>query len=393
MTISDHTSANPAPGADTLAKIAVLRAQTERLSSKERALTAIAHQEPDRVPIDLWVADEVKQDLVGYFGCDEEQLPDKLGIDFRVHHGPSYVGLELRKFPDGTTSDLWGVRRRAVTYGQGNRTGTYKELAISPLAHMTTVREIEAYAGWPSPDWWDYSHTAEECRGHPGKCIVFAGDRLDRTAQLKPAMYLRGIEQILIDLALNPALVECIIEHITAYYLEYNARVFQAAQGQFDIFMMGDDFGTQTGLFMSVKMWERYFERGFRQYIELAHKYGLKVMHHTCGAIEPLIPKFIDAGLDILQSLQPRAAGMDLEPLKKKYGPHLAFQGSMDIQQTLPYGTPQDVRREVEERMRVGKPGGGFIICTAHNLQRDVPIENIAALLEAYHEFGGYGVS
>ncbi len=390
MAIRDAASANPTPGVETLAKIHGLRKQTERLSSKERARLAVAHQEPDRVPIDLWVAEEVKQDLAEHFGCDYDRLLDELGVDFRVHRGPSYVGLELEKFPDGTTSDLWGVRRRAVTYGQGRRTGTYKELAASPLAGMTTVREIEAYAGWPSADWWDYAHIAEESRRHAGKCVVFAGDRLDRTAQLKPAMYLRGVEQILTDLALNPALVECIVEHITAYYLAYNERVFRAAQGQFDIFMMGDDFGTQTGLFMSLKMWERFFERGFRQYVELAHRYGLKVMHHSCGAIEPLIPKFIDAGLDILQSLQPRAAGMDLRELKKKYGRHLAFQGSMDIQETLPYGTAQDVKRQVEERMKAGKPGGGFIICTAHNIQRDVPVENIAALLEAYHECGGY---
>ncbi len=388
---STQLSSPSQPGSTMLEKISARRKETERLSSKERVITALAHLQPDRVPIDLWVADEVKADLTEYFGCDYDELLAELGIDFRVHRGPSYVGLELAKFPDGTTSDLWGVRRKSVTYGEGKRKGTYKELAVSPLAHMTTVQEIEAYAGWPSPDWWDYAQVAAECRRYPGKCVVFAGDRLDRTAQLKPAMYLRGVEQIFTDLALNPELVECLLEHLTTYYLEYNERVFQAAEGQFDVFMMGDDFGMQTGLLMSVKMWERYFEKGFRRFIELAHRYGLKVMHHTCGAVEPLIPKFIDAGLDILQSLQPRAKGMDLEPLKQKYGRHLALHGSIDIQQTLPYGTPADVRREVEERMSAGKPGGGFIICTAHNLQRDVPIENIVALLEAYHEFGAYG--
>jgi uroporphyrinogen decarboxylase len=137
-------------------------------------------------------------------------------------------------------------------------------------------------------------------------------------------------------------------------------------------------------------MWERFFEPGFRAFIQLAHKYGIKVMHHTCGSVVKLIPKFIDAGLDILQSIQPRAAGMDLKKLKKEYGKDLVFHGSIDIQQTMPYGTPQDVRREVQQRMETGKPGGGFIICTAHNLQRDVPVENIAALLDAYHEFGFY---
>jgi uroporphyrinogen decarboxylase len=154
--------------------------------------------------------------------------------------------------------------------------------------------------------------------------------------------------------------------------------------------MMGDDFGMQTNLLMSIGMWERFLEPGFRNYIELAHRYRVKVMHHTCGAVEPLIPKFIDAGLDILQSLQPRAANMDLRQLKKKYGRNIAFQGSVDIQETLPRGKPQDVRREVEERMKAGKPGGGFIICTSHNIQADVPLENILALLEAYHEFSVY---
>lgn len=375
---------------EILARIASSRAASERWLSKDRAMAAINHQEPDRVPIDLWAASEVREDLAAYFGCDYDTLLELLGVDFRVVRGPSYVGLEMHSYPDGTFGDLWGVRRKLVTYGEGQRKGTYKEVARSPLAQMDTVGEIDAYEGWPSPDWWDYSNIAEQCRQHKGKCIVFAGDRLDRTAQLKTAMYLRGVEQIMMDLALSPELVECMLAHITAYYLEYNERVFQAAEDEIDVFMMGDDFGIQTGPMMGVEMWERFFEPGFRAYIQLAHKYGVKVMHHTCGSVEQLIPKFIDAGLDILQSLQPRAAGMDLQKLKKEFGKDLVFHGSVDIQNTMPYGSPQDVRREVEQRMAVGKPGGGFIVCTAHNLQRDVPMENIAALLEAYHELGSY---
>ena len=353
-------------------------------------MKTVAHREPDRVPIDLWVAPEVKQLLTMYFGYDYDTLLALLGIDFRVVQGPRYIGPALETHSDGTVCDVWGVRRRSVTYGQGKRQGTYKELAYSPLADRTTVQEIEAYTGWPSADWWDYSHIADECRQYPGKCIVYAGDRLDRTAQLKTAMYLRGVEQIMLDLAINPAIVECIIEHITTYFLEYNKRVFQAAANEIDIFMMGDDFGMQNNLLMSVGMWERYLAPGFRRYIEQAHQYGVKVMHHTCGAVELLIPKFINAGLDILQSLQQRADGMDLGGLKEKYGRALVFQGSIDIQQTLPFGRPEDVRREVEDRMQVGKPGGGFIICTAHNIQPDVPLENILALLGAYHDFAGY---
>ncbi len=385
----------PIPAASAkvfLARLAELRAAQERLDSRQRVAASLAHQEPDRVPIDLWAAPEVKEDLAATLGLPYQELSDALGVDFAVVRGPSQVGLELKKYPDGTFSDLWGVRRRYVTYGQGARQGTYKELAQSPLAEATTTREIEQYPGWPSPDWWDYSQVAEQCRAHKerGRVVVFAGDRLDRTSQLKAAMYLRGIEQIMLDLALSPELVQCILEHVNAYYMEYNRRVFEAAQGEIDIFMMGDDFGMQTGLLVSVDTWERFFEPGFRAYIELAHRYGMKVMHHTCGSVRPLIPKFIDAGLDILQSIQPRAAGMDLAELKREFGRHLAFHGSVDIQQTLPFGTPQEVRQEVKQRMAAGKPGGGFIICTSHNLQRDVPLENILALFQAYHEFGAY---
>ncbi len=386
----DRQHASLPSGAVIIDRISMARNRMERMSGRERAMAAIAHEEPDRVPIDLWIAPEVKQHLTEYFVHDYDTLLDLLGVDFRVVQGPKYVGPDLKAHPDGTVSDVWGVRRQSVTYGQGERKGTYLEVTYSPLAHMTTVPEIEEYSGWPSSDWWDYSHIADECRRHAGKCVVYAGDRLDRTAQLKTAMYLRGVEQIMVDLALNPAIVECIIEHITTYFVEYNRRVFQAAAEVINVFMMGDDFGMQTGLLMSPEMWEHFLEPGFRQYIELAHKYGVKVMHHTCGAVERLIPKLIDAGLDILQSLQPRAAGMDLASLKKKYGPCLCFHGSVDIQQTMPYGNPEDVRREVRERMSVGKPGGGFIICTAHNIQPDVPMENVVALLEAYHEFAHY---
>lgn len=363
----------------------------ERLGCRERVLTAIDHQEPDRVPIDFWAVPEIMNRLQRHYGIsDEETLLEYLGVDMRVVRGPSYAGLEMRRYADGTVEDLWGVRRRVVTFGEGEKRGSYKELAFSPVASAMTVREIETYPGWPSPDWWDYSTIAEQCARFSGYCVFFAGDRLDRTAQLKTAMYLRGIEQIMIDLVENPALVECMLEQINAYYLEYNRRVFEAAEGRIDVFMMGDDFGMQTGPMMSVAMWRRYFEKGFRAYIDLAHRYGIPVMHHTCGAVRPLIPLFIDAGLDILQSLQPRAAGMDLAGLKREFGQDLVLHGSVDIQRTLPFGTPDDVRAEVRQRLEMGKPDGGFIICTAHNIQVDVPLASVLALVEAYQEYTWY---
>jgi uroporphyrinogen decarboxylase len=154
--------------------------------------------------------------------------------------------------------------------------------------------------------------------------------------------------------------------------------------------MMGDDFGTQTGMMFDINTWRKFFKPGFKAYIDLAHQFGLKVMHHTCGSVRDLIPDFIECGLDILQSIQPRAKGMDLAELKQEFGHALCFHGGFDIQQTLPYDTPEEIRSEVKRLFDAGKPHGGYIACTAHNIPPDTPTENILALFAAYQEYGIY---
>jgi uroporphyrinogen decarboxylase len=361
------------------------------MNSKERVLAALQHRETDRVPFDYWAVSAVTGNLISRLKlADAEQLLKHFDVDLRVIQGPRYAGRELAKYPDGRAEDLWGVMRKPVTVTGRDFQQTYMELDASPLAPMETVREIDRYKKWPSPDGWDYSNVARDCQTYAGYAVVNAGDRMDRTAQLKTAMYLRGIEQIMLDMVEHPEIVEAIIRHIVAYFVAYNQRVFQAAAGNIDIFMMGDDFGMQHGLLCSVDMWRRFFKPGFKKYIEVAHAYNIKVMHHTCGAVRELIPDFIECGLDILQSLQPRASGMDFKELKREFGKDICFHGSMDIQQTIPFGTVQDIRNEVKDRMEAGKPHGGFIICTAHNIQADTPVKNVLALFEAYLEYGRY---
>ena len=361
------------------------------MTPRERVLTALEHREPDRVPVDFWASSETTTSLVRHLGlASKQELLREFAVDLRVVEGASFLGQEMAR-EDGAVFDLWGVPRRPVTVGGEEFEATYLEVTAPPLAHAASAAEVLAYPHWPSPDWWDYSQVAAQCDACAGYAVVNAGDRKDRTAQLKPAMYLRGVEQIMLDMAQRPEIVDAIVGRIVDYFLEYDRRVFEAARGKIDIFMMGDDFGMQNGLLCSVAMWRRHFREGFRRYIELAHQYGIKVMHHTCGSVRELIPDFIACGLDILQSLQPRAAGMDLGELKREFGRDLCFHGSVDIQETLPRGTPAMVRDEVRRRMEAGKPGGGFIICTAHNIQPDTPVENVLALIEAYREFGGYG--
>ena len=360
------------------------------MTHRDRVLTALSHHAPDRLPRDYWATDEVSSRLLAHLGLrGNEELLRRFGIDLRYVQGPAFVGQELRRYPDGSVEDLWSVRRIAKTISRGGYEWTYRHVLEAPLQAAQTVADVETYEHWPSAEWWNYSQLKAQCAQHAGYAVVNAGDRLDRTAQLKPMMYLRGMEQTYLDLALNPQIAEAIIHHIVEYFLQYNRRVFETAGGVIDIFMMGDDFGTQQGPMMSLETWRRFFRPGFSAYIELAHRYGLRVMHHTCGSVVDLIPDFIDCGLDILQSLQPQAAGMDLARLRREYGRDICFHGGIDIQGVLPHGTPQQVREHVKERVAAAGGGGGYILCTAHNLQPDTPTENALALFEAYEEFGG----
>ena len=375
------------------ARINEFRSKNEKMSCRQRAMTAIKHQEPDRVPIDNWMVPEIQKKTMDYFGCENyDELLKFLGVDFRNNYGPSYVGQTFKKHSDGTVEDLWGVKRKIVTYGKGtDHEGKYSEVAESPLEPMKTVGEIEKYDRWASADWWDYSAVKQDCDVyHPDYAVINVGDRLDRTAQLKCIMYLRGVQKTFSDLILNPKITEAIRDHIISYFVEYDHRVFKAAQGAIDIFMMGDDIGGQWGPLLSLDMWRRFFKKGFKTYIDIAHQYGVPVMYHSCGDVKQFIPDFIECGLDILQSIQPRATNMDIKQLKKEFGKDISFQGGMDIQQTLPLGKPEDVREMVRYAIESAKRGGGYIICTAHNIQVDTPIENVVALFEAYHEFGAY---
>jgi len=366
------------------------------MNGRERVMAAVDHREPDRIPIDLWAERTVVERLQQHHGLpDREALLRRLCVDLRYAMGPSFAGQQFRELDGGMVQDHWGVVRRPMTVEGVDRTGrawswTYRHVHCSPLEQATTVQEIEKYEHWPSAEMWDYGQVEAECHAarQNGCAVVNGGDRLDRTAQLKPATYIRGLEQFLSDLLLQPALAQCLLERIVHYYLEYNRRVFEAARGAIDIFFMGDDMGTQTSLWVSPKLYRKFFKESFRSFIDLAHSHGIKTMYHSCGNVTALIPDFIDCGLDILQSLQP--AAMDLEALKREYGGHLAFQGGIDIQSTMPVGTPDQIRAEVKQRAETLGRGGGYIFCTAHNLLPDVPTENMVALFEAYLEHGSY---
>lgn len=362
------------------------------MDSRERTFLALDLEEPDRVPRDLWLSSGFERKLAAELGATKAQWLDEYDIDLRYIAGPTFIGPALATFPDGGDEDIWGVRRTPVHVEVGGGAEDYREVEASPLADATTVEQIEAHDHWPSADWFDYSPIEAQCAAirDAGRVAVFMGDRLNRLAQLKPAMYLRGLERIFLDMVESPEIAHAIFGRIRSFYLDYAQRIFDAAAGKLDIVLTGDDFGSQNGPLVSPAMWIQYLQQGFGAYTGLASSYGCRVMHHTCGSVRPLIPLMIDAGLDVLQSLQPEAAEMSPASLKADFGDRLAFHGGISIQHTLPFGSPEEVQREVRSRFNDLAPGGGYIISTSHNIQADTSIENAQALLQAYGEFGSY---
>ncbi len=362
------------------------------MDAKTRVNQTLMFKEVDRVPFDYWGEGAITEKLKKCLRLTStEELLRYFNIDLRYIEGAVYCGPERAAQDDGSWLDIWGVRRKKIFIDKRNPSkGLYEHVITHPLAFAEKVRDIEKYWGWPSADWYSYSKVEQMADMYADYAVVCGGDRLNRTAQLKTSMYLRGIERIMVDIALNGKLIEAMNERIVNFFIEYNRRIFDKANGKIDIFFMGDDFGTQDSLLMSPETWRRFYKPGFRKFIDIAHRYGIRVMHHSCGAIEPLIPDFIECGLDILQSLQPRAAGMDFDRIKSEYGKDLCFHGGMDIQKTLPFGTTKDVRDEVKNVMKYLSPGGGYLFCTAHNIQADTPVENILALFDAAKEFGCY---
>jgi len=362
------------------------------MNSQQRVICAIAHKNQDKVPADYWAVSEVNQILLKEFGLTEEgELLEKLMIDIR-YVKPSYIGSDFeeqpdgslhRKLPDGTFVDIWGVKRKKVNWGRGS----YLEVIESSLRDANNVKEIENNT-WPNVDAFDYQSISRQCSKYKDLAIILTGDRLTtRASVFKLAMYLRGMDKLLMDLALNPKLVEALVAKLLEFHLEHNRRIFEAAAKEIDIFMLGDDFGSENGLLLSPSMFRRFFKPALRCLIDLAKKFNLKTMIHSCGAVRELIPDFIEMGLDILNPIQIQAQGMDPEDLKREFGRDICFHGSIDVQKELPFRTPEEIRKIVRSRINILGEDGGFILAPSHNLQPDIPVDNIVAMYEAEREY------
>ena len=327
---------------------------------------------------DYWGTAEVTARLLRELDCTSERaLWERLGIDKLVLLGPTHALAKEDTWHTPSMWSLWHVEVTNISYGDG--LGTYEEAASNPLAKAETAADVERFE-WPDPSLFDIDGLRAECQSWQGYPIL--GGTYE---PFYVYCRLRGMEQALTDLAMNPAVAEAALEHIFHFHEAVIRRTLEAAKGLVDCIYVAEDLGTQDGLLMSPATFRRFLKPWMCRMIDLAHSHGVKVVHHDDGAIRRLLPELIDIGIDVLNPIQWRCAGMDREGLARDFGKSVVFHGGVDNQQTLPFGTPDDVRREVAENLRIFGQGKGYVVAPCHNLQPNTPTANILALYEAVH--------
>lgn len=365
------------------------------MNSRQRVLAALEGKPADRPPVDLWYTDEVREALyTENSGAINEALstggsatprsfdPPReevilwrlLGLDKIISVSPVYAG-EVRTIPKGADRVTpWGGALKTVQSGQSE----YLEYAEYPLAGMEEPEELDAYPWWPDPEAYDLSpifawldlYGGEFATNGPWVSIF----------EIYCAM--RGLEEAMVDLLANPEFAVAAFDRIESIQTRLIERILTEGRRRPDMIMVSDDMASQDNLFFSLDTWKDHFRPRLRRWCALAHSHGAKVFYHSDGAVEPLIPHLIDAGIDILNPLQHQCPGMEMDTLRKKYGGRIAFHGGVDTQQVLPFGTAEDVRAEsldCLENMR----GARFVCASCHKVQAGTPIPNILALIEA----------
>ena len=359
------------------------------MKSKQRVLTVIDHREPDRVPLGYGAWREISEALCEYLSVDPtcdwshwqvypEALLQRLHVDLRIVRA-TYIGPPAQTFEDGSYLDMWGIHQSKDNYPIGN-----------PLAHATTVADVFGYT-FPDPDALDYEHYAARCEKFEDYAVCGG----DWSPFFTMALELMGTEQFLVALRTMPEVAHALLQRTADYFYETTRRMFEAAQrpdgsSWLDIFFMGDDYGTQRGPFVSHRDFDTFIAPHLKRLYGLAKRHGLKVMHHSCGSVRKLLPDLIALGVDVLDPVQVRAAGMGAAGLKRDFGDRVTFHGSIDTQQTLPTGSPTDVRAEVLDRLQHLAPGGGFILSGSQDYISDIPLENIVAIYDTAFECGRY---
>jgi uroporphyrinogen decarboxylase len=362
-----------------------VRDELDMLTSRERCMRSILHEEPDRIPLILNIRPEPYSLLEKALAASDYAHVNKiLGIDvvstgIGLKGGYLPRGVELKEGPYSSAytigekngfeirRDMWGVE----SLWSPDHTYTYTYYR-HPLQHI----RLEDYE-WPETDESTFHDAQRICRTNEDYCIFGGVSHL-----WEMAWQLTGFTEIMRMFYTEPDKANAIIGNLDKTRLEQARLLCEAGA---DVICDGDDVGMQRGMMMSLQVWRRFLKPRYAELARLCHERGTFFFFHSDGWIEPIIPDLIEIGVDILNPIQPEC--MDPVKLKELYGDELCFEGTVGVQSTLPFGTPDDVAEEVKERISSLGPTG-LILGPTHAMQPDVSVDNILALYRTAHKYG-----
>jgi uroporphyrinogen decarboxylase len=349
------------------------------MTSRERVLTTVRRQTPDRVPRDIWLEAKVIGRLQSHFGT--EDLLSAMRMDV-AGVGPDRTAAEhdySRYFTrPGVTWDEWG---RGRIWDQEEHYAEY----LYPLERAETVDEILAYP-WPDlSEPYRYAGLPARVEALHQRGYAVSGSLAETI--FETAWQLRSMDRLFQEIMEADEKAAVLLDHITDRRVA-TARAYALAG--VDILFVGDDVAMQTGLLMSRKMWRQWFGPRLSRVITAAREINpdIQVQYHSDGKINDLVPDLMNVGVTILNPVQPEC--VDHRWIKAEYGERLAFCGGLGVQSVLPFGTPDEVRAHVKDVIEALGVGGGLIIGPSHVIERDTPLENILAMLDAIDQYGRY---
>jgi uroporphyrinogen decarboxylase len=376
------------------------------MTSRERLLTALDHREPDRVPFDLGSTQVTGIHAVAYrrlrahLGlpaveprlCDvvqglalpDDDIVDALGVDVR---GLFPLNSHNWRIDVCDAGDYWAfVDEWGMTQHRPKDEGLYFSIVQSPLDRPDlTVEDVRAHA-WPDtgdPRRMEGLHALAQAYRDQGRAVMVKGVL---AGIFEMSQRVRGMERLMVDLASDEALACAILDEMVERKLAFWEMALPRLEGLVDVVSEADDYATQTSQLISPRMFRRVFKPRLQTLFARIHQLAphAKLFFHSDGNVRPILPDLIEIGIDILNPVHITATGMEPGALKRDFGRDVCFWGGgVETQNVLPFGTPQDVRDNVRRNVDALAPGGGFVFNTIHNIQADVPPENVVAMVEA----------
>jgi len=375
------------------------------MTPRERVLKALNHEQPDIVPKSARYTPAILKKFNDEIGAGipdrflqydgirdgfiineilEEQnittFEDYFNIEFRyVGFKPSQKINDFstyhRNLPKRAKVDEWGVAEIPGKFEH------YVEKRF-PLAQVKNIKELKRFP-WPDPmQKYRHRHLDELTQKWHKKGYAVAG-MLQMTI-FEQAWYMRGLEDLFVDMMNDSPVAKYLLDKITEIKVAMARRY---AEADVDVLRLGDDIGSQRGLFMSKELWRKWLKPRLLEVITAARSINphIHIFYHTDGKVDPVISELIEIGIDILNPVQPEC--MDVYELQREYGKYLSFWGTIGTQITMPFGTVNEVKEVARERIEKIGRFGGLVLGPTHLLQSDVPWENIVALFEAINEY------